>query len=235
MQKPSDEHIEVAEKIRSGEYFREARGMYDITVHDPMVERYYYLFVSALAGFIFFVSIIAVHGLYPLKRSIPFIVNTTNIAEDYPHIHSLLSRKGEDPNAALLQFLVKNYVTLREEYNIDTFDRNANGIKSQSTESLFAEYQNQTSPTNPDSPIALYQRHSRRTVSVFSARQMSDGSMEVTYEATVIGKLDAKKSMWQANMTFNYTGIALDESTGKVKPFTFTVTGYKAKRLQDVR
>jgi type IV secretion system protein VirB8 len=235
MQKPTDEHTEVAEKIRSGEYFREARAMYDFAVHDPMAERYFYVLVCALAGIIFLASIVAVNGLYPLKRSVPFIVNSMNITEDYPNIRTLISQKDETASTAVLRFVIKNYVVLHEEYDINTFDRNGNGVKSQSTEAVFAEYQRLTNPTNPESPIALYQRHSRRSINVLSTRQTGNDSIEAVFEATVIGKNEVKKSRWQANITFNYSGVALDESTGKVKPFTFTVTGYKVKRLQDVK
>jgi type IV secretion system protein VirB8 len=231
VQKPSSEYTEVAEKIRSGEFFRESRAMYDFTVHNPMAERYFYVLVCALAGIIFLASIVAVNGLYPLKRAVPFIVSSTNIAEDFPNIHTLTAQKNEDPSGAVLRFVIKNYVLLRESYDINTFDRNTNGIKSQSSEQVFAEYQRLTSPTNPESPIALYQRHSRRVVTVLSTRQLNETTIEATFEATVIGKTDVKKSAWQANITFNYSGIALDESTGRVKPFTFTVTSYKAKRL----
>jgi type IV secretion system protein VirB8 len=235
VQKPSDEHIEIGEKIRSGEFFRESRLMYDFAVHDPMAERYFYLLVSVLSGFVLLAGIIAVNGLYPLKHSMPFIVSSTNITDEYPSIHSLLTIKNESASAAVLRFVIQNYVTLREEYDIDKFDRNTSGIKSQSTPQVFEEYQRLTSPTTPESPITLYQRHSKRNIQVLSTRQLSDSTMEATFEATVISKTDVKKSSWQANITFNYSGIALDESTGKVIPFTFTVTGYKVKRLQDVK
>jgi type IV secretory pathway component VirB8 len=235
MEKPSEESTEVAEKIRSGEFFREMHAMYDFSIHDPMVERYVYLLISLLAGLIFLVSVVAVNGLYPLKVSIPFIVSSNDIVEDRPHIRSLITQKGESVSTAVLRFVAQNYVMIREEYDINTFDRDVNGVKSQSSPQTFEEYQRLSDPGNPESPIAQYQRHSKRKVEVLFTRQTGDNSMEVTFEATVIGKTDIKKSNWQANMTFNYSGIALDQSTGKVKPFTFTVTGYKVKRLQDVK
>jgi type IV secretion system protein VirB8 len=231
----SEEHSEVAEKIRSGEFFRESRAMYDFSVHDPMVERYLYVIISVLAGVIFFISISAVHGLYPLKTSVPFIVNSNNIVEDRPNIRTLITQKGEDASTALLRFVVQNYVTLREEYDINIIDRDANGIKAQSNEATFAEYQKLTDPANPESPIAQYQRHSTRKITVLFTRQLSPTTMEVTFEAAVISKDEIKKSNWQANITFNYSGIALDENTGKTKPFTFVVTSYKVKRLQDIK
>ena len=45
----SEEYLSIAEKVRSGEYFREARSMYDVGVNDPMSERYFYLFITSIA------------------------------------------------------------------------------------------------------------------------------------------------------------------------------------------
>src|SRR5687768_10446749 len=111
-----EDYLEIAEKVRTGEYFREARGMYDVTVNDPMSERYLYVCITALAMMILVVSVYAAQQLYPLSRSVPFIFNTHDIVNDLPRMKSLVSVKGEDAGEALLRFLVKNYVTMRESY-----------------------------------------------------------------------------------------------------------------------
>jgi type IV secretory pathway component VirB8 len=229
-----DEYLEIAEKVRTGEYFREARSMYDMTVHDPMAERYLYVAITALAGIILTTAIIAVQGLYPLSSSVPFIVSTNDIVEDLPRIKSVLAYKGENPSAALLRFLVNNYVALREEYNIDTFDRNISGIKSQSAPDVYGEFQQAIDPRNPDSPVAQYQRHSKRSITILSSKQLPDQqAMDVTFEAKVEGNGEVKTSTWQANIAFEYNGVTLDENTDKVKAVNFVVTRYRSKRLQD--
>lgn len=233
---PPEDYAAIAEKIRSGEFFRESRRMYDFDVHDSMTERYFYLLITGLASLILLIAIVGANGLYPLQRAVPFIVSTDNIAEEIPVIRSLLSYKGEDVDDALLRFILKNYVTLRESYDIDTFDRNLNGVKSQSEEAVFNEFQRQVDPRNSESPITMYQRHSTRRIDVLSSRWLNSEPpiMEVIYESTVEGRGEAKKSRWQANIAFNYSGIALD-GKGEVKPVTFMVTGYKTKRLQDIK
>lgn len=229
-----EEYIEIAEKVRTGEYFREARSMYDLAVHDPMSERYLYVGITALAAIILTTSVIAVQGLYPLSRSVPFIVSTNDIIEDLPHIQSMLDYKGEDPSAALMRFLVNNYVALREEYDIGTFDRNISGVKSQSAPDVVSEFQQAIDPRNPDSPVAQYQRHSKRSVTILSSKKLPDqDAMEVTFEATVEGAGEIKKSVWQANVAFEYNGITVEEGSDKVKDLHFVVTRYRSKKLQD--
>jgi type IV secretion system protein VirB8 len=150
----------------------------------------------------------------------------------------LLSYKGQDPAEGLLQFLLKNYVVTYEEYNIETFDRNINGIKKQSSDAVTAEFQRLIDPNNPDSPLTLYQRHSQRSIAVLSVR--SDSEMrerkeaEVVFEATVTSRTEIKNTRWLADITFDFNGLELDEETGKVKPFAFQVTSYRTKRLQDI-
>lgn len=233
---PPENHAEIAEKIRSGEFFRESRAMYDFDVHEPMVERYFYALITALASLIFLIALVAAQGLYPLKVPAPFIVNSNDIADDLPYIKSLLRYEGDDPGEALLQFAAENYVRLREEYDISTFDRNMNGVKSQSSQEVFAEVDKLMNPRNPDSPLAMYERHSRRTISILSSK-MVDGeppAMEITYEAKVESKADVKKSRWRANISFQYSGLELDDEGG-IKPFNFLVAKYQVKRLQDIK
>jgi len=228
------EYAEIAEGVRTGEYFRKARSMYDFSMHDPMAERYLYIFITFLSSLAFVIAIAAVISLYPLSTPVPFIFSSTNVVNDLPHMQSL-ARKGENPSAALLRFFVENYVTMREEYNIDTFDRNQSGVESQSSPEVFKEFEQAVNPRNPESPIALYQRHSWRRITIVSLRLVQPGTMEVIYESDVEGVGEAKKSRWQANIAFQYSGLAIDEKTGKAKPVSFVVTQYHTKRLQDIK
>ena len=227
-----NEYLETARKVRSGEYFREARAMYDFTVHDPMAERYLYILITFVALLVLLAAQVAAGGLYPLNTPVPLIVNTSNPYEDIPRLKSLATADKEDPSRTVLNFMVQQYVTLREEYSIETFDRNVNGVRSQSTPEVFQEFQARVDPRNPESPITLYQRHSQRRIAIVDIAPAGDG-MEVTYDATVEGKTETKRSRWRVGLTFQYSGVELDEKTGKVKPARFIVTSYRSKRLQD--
>ena len=227
-------HLKIAEKVRTGEYFREARGMFDVSVNDPMAERYTYVFITCCSLVILLIAVMAVQGLYPLQTAVPLTYFTRDLYEDIPHIKSLQSYKNEDPSESLLRFLVKNYVMQREEYDISTFDRDVNGVKSQTSESAFAEFQRFIDPHNPESPITVYQRHSKRKIAILSTRRV-EGGMEVLIEASVDSRTDVKKSHWRVNMSFNYSGVELDDKSDTMKPMNFIVTAYHSKRLQDIK
>ncbi len=230
---PDEDDAAIAEKIRSGEFFRESRSMYDFTVHDPMAERYVFVLITGLAAAIFLIAMSAMNSLYPLQSSLPFIVNAYDLTEERPVITSMLDHKGENVDKAMLRFMANNYLTFREEYNIATFDRSMSGLRSQSSDEVFKEFERFIDPRNPESPITLYQRHSTRTINILRITPIGPNDIEAIFEATVSsGKGEAKKSRWQANITFNYSGIALDEEKGRVKPITFQVTQYRTKRIQ---
>lgn len=235
-QQPLEAYAELTEKIRSGEYYREARNMYDINVHDPMAERYFFILITALATAILLVSVIAARSLYPLTVSVPFIYSPNDIVEDQPRMQSLLNNKGEDPSIAVLRFLGQNYVVSHEEYDIDNISRAMNSVRSQSSAEVLKEYEQSVDPRNPESMVALYQRHSVRRIEVLgtSIIEGEENQMEVFYEATVESKTDIKKTRWKANISFRYSGIELDEN-GKPKPLSFLVTQYRTKRIQETK
>lgn len=234
-QSPAEEYLETAEKVRSGEYFREAREMYDLSVHDMMSERYFYIFVTALAVLSFIIAQVAMSSLYPLNNQIPLIVSSDDALEDIPRLRPLMVDRNDNPSDALLLFFTKNYVVAREEYSIDSFDRNVNMVKSQSSDAVVREFMQMIDPRNPDSPITQFQRHSKRRINVLSAKRVGD-SVEVLFEAIIEGQNEVKRSHWRANIDFDYSGIALDEKKDKVKPVSFVVTKYRSKRLQqDIR
>lgn len=232
--KESQELHARPETLQTGEYFREAAQFYHSAYHDLINERYIYVVVTIIG----LVASFALHSakglLLPLSTPIPFAYNTENFEDEHPRV-TKLARAGEDINVSVLRFLLSNYAIRREEYDVAWLDRNARAVRQQSEPAIFAEYQRTMDPTNPASPIVLYQRHSKRTVSVDLVRPKgTEGTeVEVIYTATVTGIRGVERSRWMANIAFRYEPIAVDEKTGKFKPVSFIVTQYQTKRLQD--
>ncbi|MEZ5691517.1 MAG: VirB8/TrbF family protein [Rickettsiales bacterium] len=235
-----ENYIEIADKVRSGEYFREAREIADFDLHNPMAERYWYIFLTAFSVIIAFIAFNAWQGLYPLRPSVPFIVTADNIVDDSHSLQKLVAFHGEDANVALRRFLVRHYVKIREEYNADSFDREHDAVGMLSSERVFDEYENFVLPLNPASPIALYQRHTIRTIEILYSSPVvnpnfdSDGKyyMRVIFN-TFLEKDGVKKAgrRYQVDVAFKYKDIKLDQETGKIEPYGFLVTSYDMKGL----
>lgn len=235
------EYIEIAEKVRSGEYFREVRQMVDIDIHQPMTDRYLYILLTILSVIIVTLAVFSLQSLYPLKPRIAFIYGINDIIEDVPHIKTLTKFDGEPADIALQRFLVINYVNEREGYDVATFDRNQIALQKLSAADVFAEYEKSIALDNPISPIIRYQRHTTRNIKIISAvitkkpeegEKSRDYAMRVIFDESITPTNKAVKlSKWQVDVAFKYEPIKMDEKNGKIKPYGFLVTGYKSRRL----
>ena len=234
--KKAEEYIEISKKVHSGEYFSEAKEMYDLDVNDPMTDRYLYIFISIISIAIFIAVFIAFNGLYPLKPSVPFIYSVNDIVEDLPKIKTLRKVDGEDTDSALQRFLIENYVKMREEYQLKFFDRNQSVIETISTKQVFADYEKFIDKNNPLSPIVMYQRHTERSINILSSKwiknisnkdNLQDYNMQIIYNAKInkIGQ-EPQFSRWKVDVAFKYEPIKLDTETGNIKPYGFIVTSY---------
>jgi type IV secretory pathway component VirB8 len=231
----AQEYIDISEKVRSGEYFREARSGYDLVAHDPMAERYFYVVITFLSFVTLLFSLKAMQDYYPLNTSVPIIIAGNDNGDDVVSMRALVRSKEDNASEMLLRYFVKNFVKAWEEYKITTFDRDSGTIKSQSNESLMQKYMEFIDPRNAESPITLYQRHSKRKITIVSLRTMGVGEMEVVFEAEVESRTEIKKTRWLSNISFQYTGLEIDQDTGNPLPVGFTVTQYHSKRLQDIK
>ncbi|MEQ1705351.1 MAG: VirB8/TrbF family protein [Rickettsiales bacterium] len=237
-----DEYVAIADKVRSGEYFRDARTMLNIDVHEPMADRYWYMFITALSLIITAMGVVAFMALFPLKINVPFIVTTNNIIDDYPKVRTLLNYVGENPDFALRRHLIQHYVKLREEYDARFFDRDHNAVLYLSRPDVLKEYEDFVSPLNPYGPVAMYQRNTQRKINIISTEELENGNekengrklynMQVKYESVLKrGEQQIKQEKYKVDIAFIYEDISLDKETGKVKPYGFIVTSYHIESL----
>ena len=227
-----DPHIR--EKVLSGEFFDESLEAYHITYHDMMSERYFFILIMTLSTLTFFFVLSAMILLYPLKKDVPFIFNSNNVLEDYPKIKPLGAR-GDDTNALLKNFLVTSYLQLYESYDVNALDRNALGVKGQSTKEVYAQYQAAIDPGNPESPITKFQRQAVRNIIPtgyeFYVLESGDQRAIIHYKEQVVMGADISVRKMRANITFRFDDVQVDQKTGAVTPLHFVVVGYKTEAL----
>lgn len=238
----TEEYVEISHRVRSGEYFKEAKHMANTYVSDHMSERYWYILITVIAISITIVSIIASSGLFPLKPRVAFVYSANDIVEDIPRIVPLVDYHNEDADLALRRYLVKHYIELREEYDPRTFDGNQEAIQAFSEPSVvFREYMDYVSSKNPRNPVSIYQRHTIRKINVLSFESIKEGSgsgnarsytMKVVFESILkVGENLKTPTRHQVDIDFLYKNIKLDETTGKIEPYGFMVTSYRTKEL----
>lgn len=230
---------EIAERVKSGEYFREMKQAYGTIYLNPMPERYFYMAYTAVCIVILLVILYILLSLFPLTESIPFLYYSHDVYEEKPVIRPLRASAKEDINTAIKRMMADEYVIRRESYDIDTLEVNVRFVKAQSSANIYNGWQSELDPGNPASPIAQFQRHSLRRIGIVGTNFNTDGTIEVIYDAIVVPKTNStgqdtpKTTRMMAMLAFQYTDVTIDQKTGAKTPLHFIVTDYHTRRLQE--
>lgn len=234
------DHQEIAEKIRDASYFTEARKWYDVVYLNPIAERVFFIVLTILAGIIFLFSLAALNGLMPLNPSQEVVYKIPDIVNLNAQIKPLKTTSTEDPNQALLRYFLTEYIRSREEYSEQEFRRNYRHVQQQSTPGVLNAYTRQVSPSNPRSPLVLYEKHSTRSVEFRGLKFSPENpnQAQLLFTATVNGPAGGgKKTNWTALVGFDYSPLIqqeiTDPQTGElaldVTPPSFKVVSYEVR------
>lgn len=224
----------ITERVRTGEYFREARRAYSDVYVEPMADRYLYVIVTLASLVICLLAFFALTGLYPLNPPAPFVYISQDSTEELP-LMKPISQPAEEPNLALKKYLVAEYVKRRESYDFTTLELNVRVVRNMSDDETYTAFERLLNPASPQSPIAKYERHTRRTVKILAIQPLADGSLDVTYDSFLERGRHAEPELagrWRTNIAFRFDDVTVDQITGESSPLSFTVTRYSTQRIQ---
>lgn len=237
----SQDDRKIAESIRSGQYFREARAWYQAMYIGPISERSFFMVIAILAVLTGAISVLAVTSILPLTTRPGIPVFAPEKGEDVLQSLERLRLDGESSDQAMVEFYVKKYVELREGYRPETYQSNALFIRAHSAPEVYGTYSTEYSVNNPTSPAA--------TLGVVGARQVrlktisvssisGSGRAKVEFSTETVGVEPDVKARWIATFDYMYTGMKIDmvkdEKTGKdtmqVTEPEFQVTSYELEQ-----
>ncbi len=203
----------IAESIRNGTYYAQARDWFETMYIGPVSERSFFLIIAVLSGFIALFSVSSVMRLMPLDKREPILIRAP---ENYDDIEMTLVKIGEPReavNPALSYFYVTQYVIARESFYASTFTANAKFVRAQSDSASYTAYAQSYDPANPASPFAALGDGGQRQVNIDNVRMHAPekGSNQYTAEVnftvdTVVNQQETK-SRWTAQMNYIYTQI----------------------------
>jgi type IV secretory pathway component VirB8 len=202
---------QIAEMVRSGEYFEQSRQWYRTIYIGPLSERTFFLLISLMAGLVAFFAFVAILAFLPVTDRPPLLVATDRIDETVPHLQEL-QPKGMPINTALMRFFAKTYVERREGYSADSYARDYYFIKAQSDPIAFKDYLASYGSTNPQSPAAILGRQGKRRVTIESIdiRSGSDPkTATVQFSTDVEGTSNPTHAEWTAVLQFYYTDLVV--------------------------
>lgn len=235
----------VAKKIESGEYFADAMNWFHAKFTRPRTEFAYFFIICVIAVLAFLVGLVAFSQVFPLSPGKNFIMGRPIDAGERLTIRGI-QKSGETANDSIMKFMLGEYVKSREEYKEERLDRNFRIVKTFSTDEVFDQYLQDTSPSNPQNPVILYGKQAIRDIIVTDIKLLDATGKEahdenvtrviVNYTTilTYLSDNSTQISYNEADITFNYKQITVDQETGKIshKP-EMKVVNYKVNTLQN--
>lgn len=207
------------EEIESGEYYRRGRLWYSELFHRPISQRSYYLVVITLSLINLFFAALSFSEIFPIHQRVPFIVYSNDVWEELPVTKALNPGKSRNENQAVMEFLLASYMEARESYDQAHYDLRYRSVWTQSTPEVFERYKAElTDASSIYSPYHLYSNHSKRVVRPLSIEfppEEKGKHASIKFLATVISTADNQEenvSKWQADIIFDYTPFAIDQS-----------------------
>lgn len=210
----AEQDKQIADAIRSGAYFVQARQWFEAVYIGPISERTFFLIIACLAGLVAFFSLSAVMRFMPITNRDPVLVYATERADDVYMTLVPLTEKGEAINPAIIEFFVTQYVLAREGYFSQTFGANARFVRAQSDVGAYNAYATAYSPSNESSPFSGLGEYGQRLITMRSVRidQARDGKAraEVTFTAQTKGLDTASTTNWTAKLDYIYTELTTE-------------------------
>lgn len=234
---------DIAENIRSGTYFREAHAWYTTKYMSILSERFFFIVLTLIAFITLMFAIMALAGLMPINRQVPFFYVSRDISRELPLMKPLRATQLEPINNALRRYFVAAYVANRENYTLDKLQPQYRMVQKHSDDNAFAVYRRFIDPSNPRSPITMYQRKSIKNISVVRVTTTPDATpgrynATVDFTARVRSFGKEEQSNWQAQLLFNYQDLTVEQTEEvsdkplKVTPMKFTVLEYTSRELR---
>lgn len=242
---------EIAEKVRTGSYYKEAWDWYALKYIYPVSQRTFFIFITLAALAVTFSGIVILYNFYPLKIHVPIAVNIQDMTLDYAKLVKVqVAAKGE-PTQPVVEYLAGQYVEKIESYNFKQIDRQLKFLSQFSSPELMEEIQKRYDTRNLDSLILKYRDHTTRSVHVsqvsvtigegfdLAKAKQNDIVLEnvpyhavITFETEEVNMLGVTPHKWQASIDCTMSPIILDKTTKTFKKLDFRVNSYTVSPVQ---
>ena len=242
---------EIAEQIEDKSYFDEGLKWYYTKFCSPISERVFWLIVVLSFGFFIFILQNQISSWFPLKINRPIIIYNKDVT--MKQVVKKMDNPYRNADYAILNYLIKNYVEMREEFFKDSLDllRLDNRLKrvaNSSTKEVSRDYQKIFDLDDTRNPIKRLGKGGTRKIqitnisldikklSLFERAKGFNKLIELPRYAIISYNVIEKTSRfqrveeWQVKMNFNYSGVVIDKNN--LTFGEFIVTDYKSQRIR---
>ena len=242
---------EIAEKVRSGNYYKEAWDWYALKYIYPVSQRTFFIFITMAAVAVTITGLVILYNFYPLKIRVPVAVDINDMSVDYARLVKMEVPANGDPTQPMIEYLVQNYVQKIESYNFKQIDRQLKFLSQFSSAPLMQEIEKRYDTRNLDSLVLKYRDHTTRTVKITHVQVNMDEGFDlakakqndivvqnvpyhaiVDFESEEMNMLGVIPHKWQALVDCTMTPVTLDKVTKTFKKLDFVVNNYSVRPAQ---
>lgn len=244
----ANDNAEIAESIRSGRYFSDARAWYRAVYIGPISERTFFLIIALIAGLVAVFSVKAVMNLMPMHSKLQLVLPQRG-EERVPRLVKLKQSASQTAADALERYFVLRYIDAREGYSAQLFAENALFVYGQSDQATYNAYY--AAAENPQGFAATLGELGVRRVTVKGVKVdhekpqrdgqgklvdggLVKGSARVRFSTDTLSGDALTTEQWVATISYHYTPLMTqtveDPKTGveetKIQDPKFQVVSY---------
>lgn len=184
--------------------------------------------VAGAAGAIALMSVTAVVGLTPLKRTELKIVRVDNATGVVDVVTEMPDAKT-NYNEAVNKYFAQLYIRYREGYSRELAEEYYSNVGIMSAGVEQRRYFEFFNPKNPQSPLNVYGTAARVKVRVKSVSFIKENVALVRYVKEIERGASERPQTthWAATLVFKYSGSPMSEKDRAVNPLGFQVTEYR--------
>lgn len=237
----ADYNREISEMIRSGQYFQDGMRWFDEKYHAPIMDKAYSVVVTIIALVATAFAVIGLVRFLPITQPVTMVFKVADTDNKFYNLQMLADR-FQATNYAYLKYFVSEYVIKRESYNIGSLEPDILRVRAQSTPEAFTEYRKYLEPSNPNSPIARFERYGKRSIVInksvfvpndFDAEKIIPAQATIFFTATSRDRTGEEVKKMKATIDFDYVPLKVNQENYEITPMEFKVKGYKVEPVMD--
>lgn len=222
----------LKEYIESGDYFIDAKMWYKYKYIYPFSQRSM-VFICAFVMLIILSGIIInVYNLFPVTTQIKYVIGIDSAAQKRASIINA-NHMQNDPLKSVVDIMIRSYVIKRESYNYDDIKNQLGFIKNTSSRIIFNDFYHIMSIDNPSSPIMVYQKSTKRDVSIIFTKYLDNRTVIVKFRTKAITNMGdiVEDMVWEAKIEYEVDPLYLNRLNGS--KFDFIVIAYEAASIKN--
>lgn len=184
--------------------------------------------IAGIAAGIAILEAVALAALAPLKTVEPYTLlvdKTTGFAQ----VLKGSATDGIEPDAALTQSMLAQYVIAREGFDISALQTNYRKVALWSADTARRSYLATIPASNPDSPLNRYPRTTVIATTIRSVSPIGPSTALVRFDTERVdqGQEGGPRAAWVAIIRYRFARIPMSIDDRLVNPLGFQVTSYR--------